>query len=84
MNEKKYKRMSDKILSLVHEHQKIGSLITTKELSEKTKLTQKDVISIAEDLGLNINVGFSNHFGIGSLKKSNYTFEDLNLPYENE
>lgn len=83
-NEKRHK-ISQKMLQLVRENQKVGKLLNTKELSDMLKIPQKTVIDIAEgDLDLCINVGIQTGLGMASLKKSEYTFEDLNYNFEND
>jgi len=73
----------DRILKIVHQHQKTPDLVSIRDLAKKLKMKQRDVLEAAQDLELNVNVGFG-VVGGGTYKHErigDYTLEDLDAPY---
>lgn len=72
------------VLSLVQKAQKSSTLITLKELKEKTKTSMRKIVEAAEDMCLCVNVGMQTDSGHGMLLKADWTIEDLNAPYHED
>lgn len=70
------------LLSLIRERQKTDALLSVKDAAETFKTTMKNIIDIASDEGININVGIRTQSGTGRLAKRDWTLEDLNSEYE--
>lgn len=75
------KNIENWILNKVREYQETPDLITIRELAKKSKLSQKKILQICEDMDLCINVAIG-VFGCGSgiYEHDNigdYSIEDL-------
>lgn len=76
------KDIRNSLLSLIRERQKTGVLLSVKDAAEQLKTTMNDIIHIASEEGININVGIRTQSGTGRLAKRDWTLEDLDAEHE--
>lgn len=78
---KEWLSLQNKLSTLVREAQDRGDIPTVRELARKMRVPNKVVLTCAEDLCLNVNVGIQTGAGIYVEKfVGSHTVEDLDYP----